>query len=142
MDFEKIANSWNTYDYHKAVFEDAKEYLLDNMDSLVDADMESIEEIEEKANDDMWTADSVTGNGSGSYTFSRIIAELYLVNNGDLYEEALETFDDKFNAEAENRDVTIRCYLLGEAIGKALEDDDVIAKFNEVKAGLSNGTED
>ena len=83
--------------------------------------------------DVLWTEDSVTGNGSGSYTFSRIMAELYLIGNSDLYEQALEEFGGKFEVEPENRDIAIRCYLLGGAIEKALEDEEVKKAFEDAK---------
>ena len=83
----------------------------------------------------MWLfrSDSVTGNGSGSYTFNTFMAELYLVNNGDLYDEALEEFGGKYDSSPEARDITIRCYLLGSAIQEALDSEDIIAAFEEAK---------
>lgn len=134
-DYQQIANNWETYDYEKAVFDDVKDYLLENMENFVDNDTETIDDIRDATNDEMWDADSVTGNGSGSYTFNRMLAELFLIGNNGLYEEALEEFDGKFDAEPERRDVTIRCYLLPSAIDKALEDEEVIKAFEDAKAG-------
>lgn len=135
-DYQQLANTWTAYDYEKAVFDDVRDYLLEEMERLVSkTNADEIEDIRDDANDEMWTADSVTGNGSGSYTFSRIMAELFLIGNSDLYEEALEEFDGKFDAEPEKRDITIRCYLLPSAIDKALEDEEVIKAFEDAKAG-------
>lgn len=135
-DYQQIANNWETYDYEKAVFDDVKEYLLENMEDYAsELDADEIEDIRDTVNDHLWDNDNVTGNGSGSYTFSRIMAELFLIGNSDLYEEALEEFDGKFNAEPERRDVTIRCYLLPSAIDKVLEDEEVIKAFKDAKAG-------
>lgn len=133
-DYKQIANSWETYDYEEAVFNDVKEYLLENMEDYAsELDADEIEDIRDTVNDHLW--DNVTSNGSGSYTFSRIMAELFLIGNSDLYEEALEEFDGKFDAKPERRDVTIRCYLLPSAIDKALEDEEVIKAFDDAKAG-------
>lgn len=135
-DYQQIANNWETYDYEKAVFNDVKDVLLEEMPRIVeDSEAEEIEDIRDTANDMMWDDDNVTGNGSGSYTFSRIMAELFLIGNSGLYEEALEEFDGKFDAEPEKRDVTIRCYLLPSAIDRALEDEEVIKAFKDAKAG-------
>lgn len=135
-DYQQIANNWETYDYEKAVFNDVKDVLLEDMPRIVeDSEAEEIEDIRDTANDMMWDDDNVTGNGSGSYTFSRIMAELFLIGNSGLYEEALEEFGDKFDPEPERRDVTIRCYLLPSTIDKALEDEEVIKAFKDAKAG-------
>lgn len=64
-------------------------------------------------------------NGSGSYTFNRYQAEEYICHNLDLLAEALEEFGggaDVLKDGAEAADVTIRCYLLGQAIAEALEE--------------------
>lgn len=135
-DYQQIANNWETYDYEKAVFDDVKEYLLENMEDYAsELDADEIEDIRDTVNDHLWDNDNVTGNGSGSYTFSRIMAELFLIGNSGLYEEALEEFGGKFDAEPERRDITIRCYLLPSAIDKALEDEEVIKAFKDAKAG-------
>lgn len=84
----------------------------------------------EYLNDELWTCDSVTGNASGSYTFSRLQAREYVIGNMDLLNEAIETFcvdaetvADKFLSENwEYFDVTIRCYVLSEAIENAVDE--------------------
>lgn len=81
--------------------------------------------MEERLYDDLWTVDSVTGNGSGSYTFNTWEAEEYLCHNIDLLQEARAEFGDErdpLEQGAEALDVTIRCYLLGQCIGKALDE--------------------
>ena len=85
--------------------------------------------LTEHLNDELWTCDSVTGNASGSYTFNRLQAREYVIDNMDLLNEAIETFcvnaetvADKFTSENwEYFDVTIRCYVLSEAIEKAVD---------------------
>ena len=74
--------------------------------------------------DDMWTDDSITGNGSGSYTFCTATAMENLAYNLDLLAEACEAFGsdtDVLKSGAEACDVTIRCYLLGECLTEVLD---------------------
>lgn len=117
------------YDYYESMREDVKEYIENEIDF---SDFDSMEELEEKLNEDLWTVDSVTGNSSGSYTFNAYEAEENICHNLDLLAEALEEFGggcDILKDGAEAADVTIRCYLLGAIIAKVLpefEDD-----FNE-----------
>lgn len=112
------------YNYLENVKEDVKEYLKNSYN------VETVEEIEEIDKDDLYdelfVEDSVTGNGSGSYTFSTYEAEENLCHNLDLLKEALETFgrdyDEALEKGAEYCDVTIRCYLLGNAIEEAIQE--------------------
>ena len=78
--------------------------------------------------DSMWIDDSITGNGSGSYTFDREQAKQYVLDNMTLAVEAFKEFDctDKFTQnlidnDYESIDVTIRCYLLGECLQEVTE---------------------
>lgn len=110
------------YDYREAVKDDVLEYINNEINF---EDFDSLEELEEKLNEDLWTEDSVTGNASGSYTFSTYEAEENLAHNWDLLAEALEEFggeENPISKGAEWCDVTIRCYLLGECIAEALEE--------------------
>ena len=112
-----------TYNYLEAVTNDAKAAILENMDMW---EWHNREELEENANDWLWTADEVTGNGSGSYTFSTWKAEENLCHNMDELEEACNEFGEDIGEAvkqgAEYCDVTIRCYLLGQAISAALDE--------------------
>lgn len=113
------------YNYLEAVTADVLDYINEN-NITVTAD--NREEIEEQLHDDLWARDSVTGNGSGSYTFNRWTAGAYICHNLDLLAEAVEEFGGsmdvlKDGAEgAEACDVTIRCYLLAQAIAAALDE--------------------
>ena len=111
------------YNYLEAVTEDVKEYIRNNIDF---ADYDDMDELEEQLNDELWADDSVTGNGSGSYTFNRVKAEENLAGNWDELADALDEFGesdvDAFRKGAEWCDVTLRCYYLGQAISAALED--------------------
>ena len=114
------------YDYRGAMLEDIKEYIRDNYtaDEISD-NLNDPDEWGERLHDEMWMADSVTGNASGSYTFSTYRAEEFLCHNLDLLAEAVEEFCgdmDVLKNGAEACDVTIRCYLLGQVLAEALED--------------------
>ena len=111
------------YDYYEAVLEDVKQELINY---AVEEWKEDREGLEEKLNEDFWACDSVTGNGSGSYTFSRYEAEENLCHNLDILGEALEEFGSGPEYLIENGpeacDVTIRCYYLSQAISEALDE--------------------
>lgn len=111
------------YNYLEAVTADAKQAILENLDNW---DFIDREELEEKARDSLWVNDSVTGNGSGSYTFNAWQAEENICHNWDLLKEACDEFCDNvehaIEQGAEYCDVTIRCYLLGQAISSALDE--------------------
>lgn len=108
------------YNYMEQVTADAKEAILENMEYWSFDDREELEEV---AHDELWADDSVTGNGSGSYFFSTWKAEEALCHNLDLLAEACEEFGfEAVKQGAEVCDVTIRCYLLGQAIAAALDE--------------------
>lgn len=111
------------YDYHEAVYNDVCAYIRENIDF---ADYDTVEDLADHLNDELWTCDSVTGNASGSYTFNAWQAEENVCHNLDLLGEALTEFgcEPSYLAEngAEACDVTIRCYLLSSCISEALED--------------------
>lgn len=94
--------------------------------------VEDLEELEENLNEDLFACDSVTGNASGSYTFNRYEARENVLGNIELLLEAFEMFAtsvDKvgrlFLAEDwESMDVTIRCYLLPQAIAEVIEENE------------------
>lgn len=106
------------YNYFNAVREDVENYVDENKSYYQGYfDDEDWDGLEGKLNDDLWAEDSVTGNGSGSYTFNRYDAEENLCHNwediGATYKEFGGT-PDYDNPEA--IDVSIRCYYLGQAI--------------------------
>lgn len=118
-----------SYDYREAMKEDVLDYVKNEIDFT---DFETLEELEEKLNEELFVCDSVTGNASGSYTFNAYEAEENLTHNWDLLEEALDEFggnENPISKGAEWCDVTIRCYLLGSAISEALEE--LENEFNE-----------
>jgi len=116
--------------YFEDTLANVLDYISDNFtpDELKNklADRDS---FEESLNDELWIADSVTGNGSGSYTFSRNMAKHNVMADTETVLEALrefcveaETIADKFLSDDwEYFDVTARCYVLGSAINAALD---------------------
>lgn len=118
------------YDYLEAVKADVLDYIRSEID-LIEwrGDRDG---LEQQLNDDLWVADSVTGNASGSYTFNTWKAEEYLAHNWDLLADAIDEFGgntDVLRQSVESCDVTIRCYLLGQAIHDVL--DDLEKEFDE-----------
>jgi DNA-directed RNA polymerase subunit N (RpoN/RPB10) len=111
------------YNYLESVKQDVREYIKEH-DIVVNED--NRDEVEQQLNDDCFICDSVTGNASGSYTFNTWQAEENLCHNLDLLGEALTEFccEPNYITEkgAEACDVTIRCYLLGQAISEVLDE--------------------
>ena len=117
------------YNYLENVTADAKQAILENLNYWKFSDREDLEEI---SNDNLWVDDSVTGNASGSYTFNRESAKEYVTRSDDgmdTLRDAVREFDcehEAFSAFLEENweyfDVTIRCYLLSQAISAALDE--------------------
>lgn len=112
------------YNYYQDMEDAIESYIEYDFDfsSVTDLD-----EMEQTLNDDLWANDSVTGNGSGSYTFNRYAAQDYVMENIELVQEAFTEFDQKerfadwfFDSDFESIDVTVRCYLLGQVIGNVI----------------------
>lgn len=111
-----------TYDYLENVKEDVRNYIEENKIVVTSSNRE---EVEQELNDTLFINDSVTGNASGSYTFSAWQAEENLCHNFELLTEALTEFGydlSYLEKGAEACDVTIRCYLLGQAISEVLDE--------------------
>ena len=109
------------YNYYEELKNDIEEYLEDNDITLTEDNFGEVE-------DDLWTEDSVTGNGSGSYTFSRQRAKENLEGNGDLVREMAVDFDCKdkvldwfLDDDYESIDVSVRCYLLNRVLWDILK---------------------
>lgn len=124
------------YNYYESMKEDVLDYIRNEVNA---EDYTDRDELEQFLSDELWTVDSVTGNGSGSYTFDRVQASLYVLDNMDLLREAIDEFStdgetvaDKFLSEDwEWFDVTIRCYCLGSAISDALDEIEDELTFSE-----------
>lgn len=111
------------YNYREAVKDDVLDYIRNEINFT---DYEDMEELYEYLDDRLFADDSVTGNASGSYFCNSYKAEEALCHNWDLLVEGLEEFGmnhtDALWKDPEALDVTIRCYVLHECIGNALEE--------------------
>ena len=126
MELRKGAIKMQKYDYLKEETQDVVDYLLDNYDvkAIEDFDQDDLADLQ----DDLFNEDSVTGNASGSYTFNESEAEEHLLYNRELLVEALKEFAVppyellyNYIDDPEAEDVTVRCYLLSQAIEAAVE---------------------
>ena len=124
------------FNYIEAVTDDIIDFIFDEVNA---ADYENREALSEFLNDELWTCDRVTGNASGSYTFSRCEAKEFVFADPDTVSEALrefcvdaETIAEKFLSQNwEYFDVTARCYVLGQAIENALDSIEDELEFGE-----------
>ena len=115
------------YNYLVEMVKDVKTYVADEIKLN---DFSDREELESYLNDELFTEDSVTGNASGSYTFSRFLAKEYVLDNMDLLNYAVDAdfidrdaVGEKFlDEDWEYFDVIIRCYLLGQVISNVLDE--------------------
>lgn len=115
--------------YLEQVTEDVTNYLVENFTEDVVADYcGEWEDFIEHLYDELWNTDSVTGNASGSYWFSRALAENMVLSNLGEVKFALLEFDmlDDLgrlivDEEWERIDVIVRCHALNTAIYDALE---------------------
>ena len=103
-------------DYKNEIKQDLLEYAKENEGA-------SLEQFREYA----WTADSVTGNGSGSYTFNSAQAAenvADLIFSDELLDMFREFGEDHIPVEKgpEYIDVSIRCFLLDEVISENEEE--------------------
>ena len=125
-DYKKENKKMTTYNYFKAVKEDVKNYIKNEIDIKEALEIaKDVDRLKDNLYDDLFCNDSVTGNASGSYTFSTWQAEENLCHNMDLLKEALEEFGcdiDYLEKGAEACDVTIRCYLLASAISEVIDE--------------------
>lgn len=102
------------YDYLENIKSDILDYVRENKEYLEGKDYDELY-------DDFFMADSITGNASGSYYCNTWKAEEALCHNQDLLHDALQEFGcdiTYLEKGAEACDVTIRCYLLGQAMAE------------------------
>ena len=116
--------------YIDSVRECVSDYIQENYTKEeISEKLEDRDKFSEELYDDCWIADEVTGNGSGSYTFSRSEAKENVLSDIDTVREALQEFcveadtiAKKFlDEDWEYFDVTARCYVLAQAIEEALD---------------------
>lgn len=119
------------YNYEAAVRKDVQQAIEHNYteDEIIQHLAEDRDEWQDKLYDDLWVDDRVTGNKSGSYTYSYRTAGKYLEGNWSLLKKALEAFGlprisgvGAVSRDIEECDVIIRCYLLSGAIDAVLDE--------------------
>ena len=118
------------YNYKEIVRADVKEWIDDNKEQIEGLDRSDAYEV---IYDSCWVDDSVTGNASGSYTFSSYEARQNFYEDTES-EEYLEQMVDEGFADAmevgkkiissnyEWLDVSIRCWLLSDAVSDVLDE--------------------
>lgn len=118
------------YNYLETMVEDIKSYIRNNPE-LDRNDLEyGKEELEQKLHDDLWVNDNITGNASGSYFCNSYKSMECVLDNVDLLQEMCKEFGIEaeeigkrfLNEEWEWMDVSIRCYLLSQAISQSLDE--------------------
>lgn len=124
------------YNYAESVKNDVKDFINEHKNKY--KNYKDRKKLETDLRDVLYDSD-ITGNPDGSYTMSRWEAEENLCYNTDLLLEAIEEYIENGNdvhflssLTAEELDVLIRCYILGDAITQAL--DELSVEWNEEKA--------
>ena len=104
------------YNYLEAVKEDIKNYILEEKESNINVDKDTLL-------DTLYLEDSITGNASGSYTFNTYEAEENLCHNLGLLKEACEMLGTEIELDnPEACDVIIRCYVLPQALDEVIKE--------------------
>nr|DAS02380.1 MAG TPA: hypothetical protein [Bacteriophage sp.] len=111
------------YDYRENIKNDLIDFITENYKP---SEYNNYDEAYDLIYDDVFRSDSVTGNASGSYFCNTWKAEESICHNLDLLGEAFEAFcedgADVLKNGAESCDVTIRCYLLSQALQEVLDE--------------------
>ena len=120
------------YDYNEAVKADVKAWLADNFEFLEDSvdDTADRDAVKEFMYDELFAEDDVTGNGSLGYAYGKNFDyKVAVMANLNLAVDALDSFGEveklgQCIKEEDYRflDVTIRCYLLGDAIDAVIDE--------------------
>lgn len=118
------------YSYKEVVRSDVREWIDENKEELEGLDRHDAYEL---VYDSCWVDDGVTGNASGSYTFSRYEARQNFFNddNSDDYisqmiEDGFLSADELGKKIAESNweyiDLSIRCWLLCDAVSDVIDE--------------------
>lgn len=118
------------YSYKDAVRSDVRDWIEDNREQIEGLDRADAYDV---VYDSCWVDDSVTGNVSGSYTFSRCEARQNFFNDDDSDDYISQMIEDGFisadelgkkilESNWEYIDLSIRCWLLCDAVSDVLDD--------------------
>lgn len=110
------------YNYFEAEVNNIETYIAENEIRVVGSGAISRDDLY----DELMNSDYVTGNLSGSYTFSRWQAAEYVCHNLDLLDAALtelygQNVPVRCVTDPEWCDVIIRCYLLDSCLNAVLD---------------------
>lgn len=130
------------YNYIDAMVEDINRIWMDGDQYRYGSwgDCDTFDQLIDQMYDDLFVDDSVTGNGSGSYTFNSYDAMEFIYGNEYLFNDAAADFcltDEaiaKHIFDYEWIDVLIRCSLLCQALQEWAERYDIESQFNEMIA--------
>ena len=120
----------NKYDYKRAIIDDIKDWIVNDTDLIEEGYMDGRDDdLYNWIYDEVWTEDSITGNGSYGYAPEEKCRE-YVMDNIELYFEAAREFDDfptgitewTLRNPGQHMDTTIRCYLLMDCIYAAVDE--------------------
>lgn len=131
----------NRMDYKEEIENSINEWIEENEKEIPWWKIEVEDDLKEYLEEELWDTDSVTGNASGSYTFSQYEAEENVAHCWNLIEEVAECYglipkvSSTWEYGAEWWDVSIRCYLLSEVLSE-MDFEDVIERNKE--NGTSN----
>lgn len=111
------------YNYEEAVKRDVKDYIFN--ENLYPHTSYEAEQLTELLGDELWAVDTITGNGGDFYADSETCRDM-LRGNEELYAEAArelgcENLND-YCLNPQAADCTVRCYLLGTAVYKAVNE--------------------
>lgn len=112
------------YNYLENMKMDVKEFFEGGDGEYIINKSASFDDFIQNCKDDLFTCDEITGNGTGSYTLDREQAKICVLENTDLLKdaclcfclEAKDLLEHFCNDDWEYFDVTIRCYILSQAI--------------------------
>ena len=118
------------YNYKEQIRADVREWIENNKEQINGLDRHDAFEV---VYDSCWVDDSVTGNASGSYTFNRWEARQNFFNDEDSEEYIDQMIEYGFTcresvgravreSQWELLDVTIRCWLLCDAVSDVLDE--------------------
>lgn len=111
------------YNYEKALYDDIKDYIKDNINIKEYNDSEDLYDALDEV---MWCEDCITGNGPYGYTDEDTCAK-YVGDNLKLGFEALHEFCVKLrdipdDSPSRYIDSTIRCYLFHSVLQQVVDD--------------------
>lgn len=115
------------YKYREAVLEDCIDAINDRIEygTITKSDVEDLDTLKDELIDALMNEDRVTGNCSGSYTFSRWQAEEYLCHNWFEFDSFSDLRYQLSELDPEAMDVLIRCKYVPLVLDEAIEKSDI-----------------